>query len=855
MVEVDLNADLGEGEVFSSADLGVLGSVTSVSLACGFHAGNRRVMRAAAAASLSRGVIIGAHVSFRDRDGFGRRTIDVQPTQLVNDIVEQCAVLSEEVDAAGGTVAYVKPHGALYNRMGADPIIAASVVEAVSRQNNRVLVAQAGTAVVEVALRAGLRVVLEGFPDRGYLADGRLVPRRDPGARVDDPSVAAQRAVSLVIRGGVEAIDGAWAQINVETLCIHGDAPNAADAARRVRSALEAEGITLRPFHPVRAPRVDGRTTAVIARVTPYGDNALVVEVDDVSSAHLVAATIDESQRGGRAPAGIEETVVGFRSVVVHLDPESDQPELVEEWLTELASRAVTAAAPSSGPPTATAAPGRRHVEIPATFDGPDLEAVASIIGRTPARVVELLTGAQLQVAFLGFAPGFPYLIGLPPELASIPRRTTPRASVPAGSVAVGGGFASVYPQATPGGWMLLGRTSARLFDPDHPPYAFLRSGDAVRFTVHAPGIHGGGASSPGAPPSPRAAPADTPSPPGSVPRASGAGAATPQPRPLLAARGDRFVEILDPGLLSLIEDGGRRSVASMGVPRAGPADPEAMRLANRLVGNHDGSATIEVTAVGPRLRFTGDAHLGVVASSPDGLEVRIDGHPVGAGVVSPVRHGQVVTIGRIHGGLRAYVAVSGGIETPMVVGSRSTDLLSGLGPGPLMAGDRLDLGLPSRPHGQLMRSFDPSTRLQPTVVRVIDGPHHLPPTERDLLVSSPWTVGDASNRIGVRLTRRHRSIAPAEAGIPSFGMVTGAVQLPPDGNPIILMPDHATVGGYPVIACVISVDLPLVGQLRPGDTVTFTYVDRRTARSELKKRERMLAGRVTGWFPTRAGT
>ena len=153
------------------------------------------------------------------------------------------------------------------------------------------------------------------------------------------------------------------------------------------------------------------------------------------------------------------------------------------------------------------------------------------------------------------------------------------------------------------------------------------------------------------------------------------------------------------------------------------------------------------------------------------------------------------------------------------MVGSRSTDLLSGLGPGPLVAGDRLDLGRPNRPRGQLHAT--PRSRRHgagPTVVRVIEGPHRLPPGARDLFAAGPWTVGPASNRIGVRLTgpappRLRRS----SVRIPSTGMVTGAIQLPPDGDPIILLPDHATVGGYPVVACVIGADLPIVGQLAAG--------------------------------------
>jgi UPF0271 protein len=185
MDEVDLNADLAEGETLTAADRAVLDVVTSANLACGFHAGNRALMREAAAVCHGRGIAIGAHVSYRDRDGFGRRVVERTPKLLVGDIVEQCAALAEEAGLVGGRVEYVKPHGALYHRMGVDPSVAAAVVDAVRRGPAPVLVAQPGTVVVEAARRAGIRVVFEGFPDRGYLASGALTDRGGAGAVID----------------------------------------------------------------------------------------------------------------------------------------------------------------------------------------------------------------------------------------------------------------------------------------------------------------------------------------------------------------------------------------------------------------------------------------------------------------------------------------------------------------------------------------------------------------------------------------------------------------------------------------------------------------------------------------------
>ncbi len=250
VVSIDLNADLAEGSALSRSDVAVLASVTSASLACGFHAGSRGVMRDTAAAALAHGVVIGAHVSFRDREGFGRRAIEVGAVQLVDDILEQCQALDQEVKSVGGTVAFVKPHGALYNMMGTDSSTAAAVVDAVARHGSRVLVAQAGSAAVDPARRAKIRLVPEGFPDRAYLAGGRLAPRDDPGAVIGDPAAVARRAVSLIGRGGVDAVDGIWTPVEVETLCIHGDSPGARRVARAVRVALEAEGIILAPFVP-----------------------------------------------------------------------------------------------------------------------------------------------------------------------------------------------------------------------------------------------------------------------------------------------------------------------------------------------------------------------------------------------------------------------------------------------------------------------------------------------------------------------------------------------------------------------------------------------------------------------------
>jgi UPF0271 protein len=239
---MDLNSDLGEG--FGIWTLGdddaLLGVVTSANVACGFHAGDPTTMRRVCATAVERGVVIGAQVSYRDLAGFGRRRIDVPPLELADEIRYQIGALS-----AFGPVGYVKPHGALYNTAAVDADVAAAVVAGVGAFP---LLCQPGSALASVALAGGLPVFGEGFADRAYLPDGRLVPRSQPGAVLHDVDTVVARSVRMAVDGVVEAIDGSVIPMPVVSLCVHGDTPGAVGLARAVRAALEGAGVTLEPF-------------------------------------------------------------------------------------------------------------------------------------------------------------------------------------------------------------------------------------------------------------------------------------------------------------------------------------------------------------------------------------------------------------------------------------------------------------------------------------------------------------------------------------------------------------------------------------------------------------------------------
>jgi UPF0271 protein len=248
MLRTDLNADLGESAVPLATDETILTCVTSANIACGFHAGNRTVMAATIARAADRGVTIGAHVSYRDRAGFGRRPVVVGRARLVADVVRQITDLAELADRHGATVRYVKAHGALYHAMNADDETTGAVLDAMAHCDRRLgLLAQAGSPVLATAHRAGVVAVPEAFPDRGYASSTTLLNRSETGAVIDDPEVVAARAVELILTGGLQAADGSRLPIDARSLCIHGDGPRAVEAALATRRALEQAGITVSP--------------------------------------------------------------------------------------------------------------------------------------------------------------------------------------------------------------------------------------------------------------------------------------------------------------------------------------------------------------------------------------------------------------------------------------------------------------------------------------------------------------------------------------------------------------------------------------------------------------------------------
>ncbi len=532
--------------------------------------------------------------------------------------------------------------------------------------------------------------------------------------------------------------------------------------------------------------------------ILPLGDSAAVIVLGESIEPGLAArARALAGQIERERPSWVVEIVPAFASVAVLLDPLSaPEFEVVRAELTRLAA----------GTEIRAAAGGSRTVEIPVVYggeSGPDLAEVSRHTGLSSVNVIARHAAADYEVHAIGFAPGFPYLGGLPAELA-VPRRATPRALVPAGSVGIGGAQTGVYPRESPGGWNLIGRTPLALFDPQRPEPTLLRAGDRVKFRPVAAVDFSGATRSDGA-------------------RSDGA-----------AARGPAAVEILRPGVFTTVQDLGRPGHRAEGVPLGGAADSLALRVANLLVGNAEGEAALEFTLTGPELKFLRDTLVAIGGADVDGV-------PPGRPFV--IHAGATLDLSRLDRGCRGYLAIAGGIDVPVVLGSRSTFVRGGFGGlvgRTLRTGDRLmvpNVHRAAGAHWQIDARIRPELA-PPVTLRVVAGAHT---DEFDGgLMAQAFKVSPQSDRMGVRLAGAALPRSATRELI-SAPVTPGTVQVPPDGQPIVLLADAQTIGGYPRLAHVITVDMARAAQLRPGDGVRFVMVSLDEARRLRHAQERAL--------------
>ena len=281
-------------------------------------------------------------------------------------------------------------------------------------------------------------------------------------------------------------------------------------------------------------------------------------------------------------------------------------------------------------------------------------------------------------------------------------------------------------------------------------------------------------------------------------------------------------LEILQPGPLALVEDLGRPGLSHLGVTRSGAADRRSHTLANRLVANPDDRATVEVTLGGFTARVCGgDVTVAVTGADTDPA---VNAIPFGTNSVHHVRAGETISLGPARTGLRSYLAVRGGFDVDPVLGSRSYDVLSSIGPRPLTSGDVLRVGEHTDEFPELDQA--PVAALDDDVIelRVVPGPRDDWFLDPDVLVRTNWQVTDRSDRVGVRLVGMPLEYRRPDRQLPSEGAMRGSIQVPPNGFPVILGPDHPVTGGYPVIGVVVDDDVDAIAQARPGQTVRLHW-------------------------------
>ncbi|WP_178945320.1 carboxyltransferase domain-containing protein [Kocuria sp. TGY1127_2] len=466
-----------------------------------------------------------------------------------------------------------------------------------------------------------------------------------------------------------------------------------------------------------------------------------------------------------------------------------------------------------------------REVEIPVRYDGEDLEDVAAHLGTSTDEVVARHTATTWTAAFSGFSPGFAYLVGVgrqPTTDLTVPRRDNPRTKVPAGSVALAGEFSAVYPSASPGGWQLIGTTNAPVWDLDQEVPALITPGTVVRFLPARDSVE-------------------------LQEKKSAPGRTGQQAKEASAERTDPVQDTVEalridaPGLATMVQDRGREGHTDWGVSPSGWADAVAAQSANRLVGNEPEASVLENTAGGLAATALMDTVLAVTGAEAE-LTVQTDGTSFRVPRNRPfaLLSGQRLAIGPAVRGLRIYLAVRGGIRVDSVLGSTATDTLAKLGPTQMVKNAVVRIGPEPRRAVELTGG---GAELPPphevTDIRVSPGPRIDWFTSESVRETSRtvWSVTEESNRVGVRLARPAeepdedplpspltRTTKAQGRELPSEGIVAGAIQVPPSGNPVVFMADHPVTGGYPVIGVVEPKYLRLLAQSPPGTLIRLVF-------------------------------
>lgn len=444
------------------------------------------------------------------------------------------------------------------------------------------------------------------------------------------------------------------------------------------------------------------------------------------------------------------------------------------------------------------------EVVIAVSYDGEDISQVAEILGITTQEVVQRHTQNDWKVAFIGFAPGFGYLNSDQQPFGSIPRLSTPRKRIPSGAVALAGEYTGVYPKDSPGGWQLIGHTTATMWDIYRNPPALLLPGNSVVFKDAKQGAQV------------------------SVPKHI---IACNHELPEQSSLPNHVLKILSTGMQTLVQDCGRCGQFAMGVGVGGALDVGAMQMANQCVGNALDDAVLEILNGGFKAQVLAPTVIAITGAISE-IEVEYADTTVATlicGQAIALDSGDAIVIKRPQAGLRNYLAIRGGVWVDKILDSCSFDTLAELGPPPLRIGDNVATGaIPKQ--AVLAMPLPPKSLPQPNETVVLDivlGPRAdwFDGESVNTLLHQLWQVSNDINRVGLRLHGEVALKRIQHQELPSEGTVTGALQIPPSGQPVLFMNDHPLTGGYPVIATVADYHLDVVAQIPAGCWIKFNKV------------------------------
>ncbi|WP_455273888.1 5-oxoprolinase subunit B/C family protein [Rhizobium herbae] len=527
-------------------------------------------------------------------------------------------------------------------------------------------------------------------------------------------------------------------------------------------------------------------------RFLPVSLTVLLVELADLDETLALFASLQANPVDG-----IEDMVPAARTLMIRFRPE----KLTAEKLAgAIATRDLSA----------RIEPSDKCVEIPVRYDGEDLADVAELTGLSVEDVIRRHTESKFTVAFCGFAPGFGYLVGGDPAL-QVPRRQSPRTKIPAGSVALAGAFSGVYPQASPGGWQIIGTTPEKMWDLSRDPPALFQPGYRVRFIDLSKSS-----------------------------TTVSAGTAKGSVEPPAQSADALALKVLTAPMPALFQDLGRFGQTGQGVSASGALDLGALKAANRVVGNPVDFACLEITLGGFSFEVNGRAVLGITGA-PCPISVRdASGRMQTAETYQPIslEPGDVVTLGHAPKGMRSYLAMRGGFAVKPVLGSASTDTLAIVGPDTVSTGTVLTIQTETKGLAPVSLTeapaFEHPASGETVTLDVIMGPRSDWFTEAGIATLSGqlWTMTPQSNRVGIRLSGDAPLERKDKAELPSEGTATGAIQVPHSGQPVLFLADHPLTGGYPVIGTVAEYHLDLAGQIPVNAKICFRPV---TAFADIK--------------------